>query len=102
MTTILAVYTSQGCIGRCDANCYNAKHSKCKCICGSRNHSAGKARAMENAAESVGLTPEDLDRFAKAHNLDPKDLAVIDRTKVNNRRARRMARNRITEPELPL
>lgn len=28
MTTVLAVYNSEGCVGRCDANCHDAKRQK--------------------------------------------------------------------------
>jgi hypothetical protein len=48
MTTLIAVYSSDGCEGRCDAKCYDAKEPVCNCICGGRNHGAGKKRAMQN------------------------------------------------------
>lgn len=103
MATLIAVYNSQGCVGRCDANCYEARHATCTCICGGRNHSAGKSRAMENVRDMVGLTEEDLARFAAAHKQDPKDLHVVDRVKIkSNRRARRIAKDKIAQPELPL
>jgi len=31
MTTLIAVYTSDGCAGRCDARCYNAAEAACEC-----------------------------------------------------------------------
>jgi hypothetical protein len=46
--TLMAVYTSDGCEGRCDAKCYNAKEPHCDCICGGMNHGAGLAQATEN------------------------------------------------------
>lgn len=51
MTTLIAVYTSDGCIGRCDAKCYNASLPGCACICGGVNHGAGLARAITNTRE---------------------------------------------------
>jgi hypothetical protein len=51
MTTLIAVYNSDGCVGRCDAKCYDAAHDKCDCICGGRNHGAGKQKAVENTRE---------------------------------------------------
>ena len=51
MTTLIAVYTSDGCVGRCDAKCYNAEHPECECICGGRNHGVGLSRALDNTRE---------------------------------------------------
>jgi hypothetical protein len=49
MATLIAVYNSSKCIGRCDAHCYNAKPgTKCECICGGANHAAGEQQATEN------------------------------------------------------
>lgn len=35
---------------RCDASCYDAKHSECHCICEGKNHRVGVAKAIDNAA----------------------------------------------------
>jgi hypothetical protein len=51
VTTLIAVYNSDGCVGRCDANCYEAKHQACDCICGGRNHGAGLDKARDNTRE---------------------------------------------------
>lgn len=51
MTTLIAVYTSDGCEGRCDAKCYDAEWDECTCICGGRNHGAGKQQALDNTRE---------------------------------------------------
>lgn len=48
MATLIAVYNSDGCVGRCDARCYQAMTSKCDCICGGKNHGAGEDQAIEN------------------------------------------------------
>jgi hypothetical protein len=46
--TLIAVYTSEGCIGRCDAKGYAATAPQCDCICGGMNHGGGLAMAIEN------------------------------------------------------
>lgn len=51
MTTLIAVYNKSGCIGRCDASCYDAKYPKCVCICGGVNHGKGHSQASENTRE---------------------------------------------------
>ena len=51
MTALIAVYTGDGCIGRCDAKCYNAWGLECHCICPGANHGAGKQEAIENTRE---------------------------------------------------
>jgi hypothetical protein len=38
MTTLVAAYTSDGLVGRCDATCYDATQPVCGCICGGRYH----------------------------------------------------------------
>lgn len=50
MSTLISVH-SEGCVGRCDAKCYNAKHDVCVCICGGRNHGVGHNRAVENTRQ---------------------------------------------------
>jgi hypothetical protein len=49
--TLIAVYTSDGCEGRCDAKCYNATEPACDCICGGANHGAGLAQAIDNTRQ---------------------------------------------------
>jgi len=78
MTTVIAVYNSQGCVGRCDAQCHNAAKPDCDCICGGRNHGVGPEQAIKNNRERVGLSMQDLERFAKHHGYNPKDLQVYD------------------------
>lgn len=41
MTTAIAVYNSDGCVGRCDARCHYATTAVCHCICGGRLHGKG-------------------------------------------------------------
>jgi hypothetical protein len=49
--TLISVHNSEGCYGRCDAKCYNARAPECDCICGGRNHGAGLKRAQNNTTE---------------------------------------------------
>jgi hypothetical protein len=48
VSTLIAVYNSSGCVGRCDATCYDATEPACDCICGGANHGAGKQQAIDN------------------------------------------------------
>lgn len=48
MSTLIAVYNSDGCAGRCDARCYDATCEECDCICGGANHGAGQQQAIDN------------------------------------------------------
>lgn len=66
MTTLIAVYTSQGCVGRCDAKCYEALTPVCDCICNGRNHGRGLDRAVANTRE---LAHQWLEEYAQRHNL---------------------------------
>jgi len=101
MTTVLAVYNSRGCVGRCDANCHDAKHDKCTCICGGLNHGFGLARARENVAKEIGLRAEDLIAFSEATKRDPRDLIVVNRLRTPNaRHARRLAKTKLSQPDL--
>ena len=49
--TLISVYNSDGCVGRCDAKCYDAIFPECDCICGGRNHGAGQKQAEANTKE---------------------------------------------------
>jgi hypothetical protein len=51
MVTLISYQSSGGDQGRCDAKCYDATEPDCDCICGGRNHGAGKERAVENTRE---------------------------------------------------
>jgi len=51
MATLIAAYNSEGCIGRCDAKCYNAESPDCHCICGGKNHGVGLKKAIDNTRE---------------------------------------------------
>ena len=51
MTALIAVYTGDGRIGRCDAKCYLAWGPECHCVCQGANHGAGKQEAIDNTRE---------------------------------------------------
>jgi len=51
VTTLISVYNSDGCVGRCDAKCYSATTAECNCICRGVNHGAGKQRAAANTQQ---------------------------------------------------
>jgi len=48
MPTLITVYNSRGCVGRCDAKCHNAIMPECVCICGGVNHGVGLDQARLN------------------------------------------------------
>jgi hypothetical protein len=66
MTTLIAVYNSSGCVGRCDARCYEAQEPQCDCICHGRNHGAGIQKATDNTRE---LAESWMQEYNQAHNL---------------------------------
>ncbi len=51
MTTLLAVYSSEDLVGRCDTKCSQALHPDCVCICRGSNHGKGRAVAVENTRQ---------------------------------------------------
>jgi len=53
MATMIAVYDSNGCIGRCDAKCHEAEQPECDCICGGVNHGVGQKQAEINTRSMV-------------------------------------------------
>jgi len=64
MTTLIAAYNSEGCIGRCDAKCYNAERPDCDCICGGMNHGVGRQKAMNNTTK---LAETWMEQWQKEH-----------------------------------
>jgi len=61
MTTLIAAYNGDRCIGRCDAKCHNAIGPVCTCICGGKNHGVGSQKAAENVQQP---TQEDREQWA--------------------------------------
>lgn len=66
MTTLIAVYDNDGCKGRCDVRCYEARELHCGCVCGGRNHGAGLERAVENTRE---LANEWIETYTQQHHI---------------------------------
>lgn len=62
MPTLIAVYNSEGCVGRCDAKCYEASEPDCECICGGANHGKGLQKAQANTEALAGQWIEKHDR----------------------------------------
>ena len=68
--TLISAYNSGRCMGRCDANCHDAKEGKCACVCGGVFHGKGsdtpelrqvieaQAREVLEGLRSVGLRVE--------------------------------------------
>lgn len=74
MVTLLAVYNSEGCVGRCDARCYGADHPECECICGGANHGAGLDQAQANVTEAFEQMLED---YKKDHEFNEIEIPAI-------------------------
>lgn len=51
MSCLIYASNSDGCIGKCDANCYNAQSPQCDCICRGMNHGKGLSAARDNTAK---------------------------------------------------
>lgn len=75
--TLISLYNSQGCVGRCDEKCYGAMAgSACTCICGGMNHGAGKRRAMENTRNNLVGQLKDAGRVELAEELQQLSFDV--------------------------
>lgn len=74
MPTLISVHNSDGCVGRCDAKCYDAQSDDCDCICGGKNHGAGLERARANTAELAGA--ELAAKWAESQGLDARRLQL--------------------------
>ncbi len=77
MTTLIYVGNSSGCIGRCDAKCYEAKEEKCDCVCGGRNHGKGLEKALDNTKE---YSEKMIEKYVKSRGL--KDYKSLVSTEV--------------------
>lgn len=78
MGTLIALYTNDGCVGRCDAKCYEAESGPCDCICGGANHGAGRARAE---AQTRAHAERMVEAYARAKGLEncQTDLSAAGR-----------------------
>ncbi len=74
MTALITAYTGDGCVGRCDAKCYNAWGPECHCICQGVNLGAGRQEATENTREFAGSWPRHV--WAAGQVITLADLAI--------------------------
>lgn len=75
MTTLIAVYNSEGCQGRCDAKCYEAQEPECTCVCGGKNHGAGLQQALDNTREYVETW---IAHYAKKNGIDVTKVELAE------------------------
>jgi hypothetical protein len=64
--TLISVYTSEGCIGRCDSKCYEATECECTCVCHGANHGRGITKAME---QTRVMAEQWVAKYAQQHSL---------------------------------
>lgn len=77
MTTAIAVYSSDGCVGRCDAKCHYATSPECDCICGGRLHGSRSNAIEQNTRDLLGdELVDELRAFAERNGLDVAELRV--------------------------
>lgn len=74
MATVIAVYNSSGCIGRCDAKCHDAQGPDCDCICGGANHGGGLKAAIQNNQDHWDAIAGNAQEWAKGQ---PTELGPI-------------------------
>jgi hypothetical protein len=81
MTTVIAVYSSDGCEGRCDAKCHDAKGTLCDCVCRGRLHGCGRDNAVsENTRDFFGDEAlEAAQAWARDHGVEIKRGGVLVR-----------------------
>lgn len=48
MSTIISVHRHRKLLAVCNANCYDAKTTRCKCVCQGMNHGVGFQKAKTN------------------------------------------------------
>lgn len=75
MTTALAVYSSDGCEGRCDAKCHTAQEPECDCVCGGRNHAKGSSQQViaDQTKDWFGSL-EAAEAWAREHGIAQPDI----------------------------
>jgi hypothetical protein len=79
---LIEVRNSRGVVGRCDANCYQAKGDTCTCICGGVNHGVGQQQAIKNtleiAAEWEKVAPDREWELCTFHILSPDEPVQLE------------------------
>lgn len=67
--TVMSWHNSEGCVGRCDAKCHNAKSPHCDCMCGGAYHGSALNGTFDEIRQHHGnLLQEAMDR-AKQHGV---------------------------------
>jgi len=75
--TLIAVCNSKGCVGRCDAKCYNAAKPECDCICGGANHGRGLDKARANVeVQAVAMLEDWQTRHPDLSNIASQALLL--------------------------
>jgi hypothetical protein len=74
MSTVIAVYNSEGCVGRCDAKCHEATCADCDCICGGRFHGIGSSE--QAIVQNTEDHKEALRAFAERNGYDADELEL--------------------------
>jgi hypothetical protein len=69
VTTAIAVYNSEGCVGRCDAKCHYAAEPECDCICGGALHGWGSA--AQDVLRDLVVGDELVRAFEQRAGLEP-------------------------------
>ena len=100
MVTLINSQTGSDHPRRCDANCYNAKHDKCTCVCGGTNHGAGLQKATDNTsiiAENLARKygREDIGDQIQKFREDGRTIQVGD-PKLDPKPRRRRNRNQLS------
>jgi hypothetical protein len=69
MATLISSHNSNGCTGRCDANCQDATSPAhtCDCICGGMNHGVGLKKAQDNTTQYAN---DWMNKWEKEHQGD--------------------------------
>jgi len=75
--TLISLHNSEGCVGRCDAKCYDARGGQCSCICGGLNHGAGKRQAVANTRETLVERLKQSGKVELAEELQQLSLAIV-------------------------
>jgi hypothetical protein len=77
VTTAIAVYNSDGCVGRCDAKCHYASCRDCDCICGGRLHGSRATAIEQNTRDLLGDdVAEQLKAFAARNGYQAEELRL--------------------------
>ena len=80
MSTLISVYNSDGCVGRCDAKCYEAECEVCNCICGGVNHGVGLSKAQDNTRK---YADEWIEKYKEENGADVKGEINIELLQLN-------------------